>query len=182
MIYKLKNRRKCKQTHIMQTKHANKTKRSFPDARHKGTLGEKKDGSTCSQSLHSIEVSGQFYDRAFYLRIKNYLYAMDRFWMGPRGSQDVLKKRKMDCPCQISKSGSSKPDPRDYNKAWCVTYIMMTLRTIEVKPLAWDCMHACIEITYSIIIIIIIIWHNLIKTPIFNVKSVRRKNFHTEKL
>ena len=102
---------------------------------------------------------------------------MDRAWLGPRGTQDVLKKRKMDCPCQISKSGSSTPEPRGYNKALYVTFIMMTLRTIEVKPLAWDSVRACVKIINCIII-----WHNLIKTPVFNVKSVTSKNFHTGKL
>jgi hypothetical protein len=62
-----------------------------------------------------MEASGQFYDRAVYLRIMNYWHPMDRAWTGPRGTQDVLKKRKIDCPCQISKSGSSKPEPRGYN-------------------------------------------------------------------
>ena len=74
------------------------------------------------------------------------VYPMDRDWMGPRGMQDVLKKRKMDCLCHISNSGSSKPEPRGYNKALFVTFIM-TMRTIEVKPLAWDCMRACMKTT-----------------------------------
>jgi hypothetical protein len=121
-----------------------------------------------------MEVSGQFYD----LRIKNYWYPMDRAWMGPRGTQDVLKKRKMDCPCQKSKSGSSKPEPRCYNKALYVTFTTRIMRAIEVKPLAWACMRACRKITSCIIII----WHNLIKTPGFSVKIFTSKNFLTGKL
>jgi hypothetical protein len=124
-----------------------------------------------------MEVSGQFYDRAVYLRIRSYWYPMDRAWMGPRGTQVVLKKRKIVCPCQISNSRPSNPEARGYNKALCVTFIMMTMRTMEVKPLAWDFMRACIKITYCIII-----WHNLIKTPVFNVKNVASENFHTGKL
>lgn len=149
--------------------------------------------SWCSQWRHTGRVDGWLYlfiisafdwgqwsilDRAVYLRIRNYWYPMDRAWMGPRGTLGILKKRKMDCLCRISKSGSSKPEPRGYNKTLCLTHIMMTMRTIEVKPLAWDSMRACIKITYCIIIIC----HILIKTQVFNVKSVTSKNFHTGKL
>jgi hypothetical protein len=51
-----------------------------------------------------------------------------------------------------------------------VPYIMLIMRTIEMKPLAWACMRACIKITYSISV-----WHYAIKAPVFNLQSVASK-------